>query len=405
MRFDLLIKGGELVDPGGGRVGRFDVAVRRGRVAAVDADIGTDAAFDVLDATGLVVTPGLVDLHTHVYRGVTYWGVEADAVASRTGVTTWLDVGSAGAMNVEGLRELIVRRSQVRILALMNISYLGLTMPDFELTNLAFCDVDIFRRLTDLNRDLVIGVKVRMGASTVGSSGLEPLRRALRAGEECELPVMVHIATSPPAIDDVLDLLRPGDIVTHCFTPQTMGLVDEELRVRESALRALERGVLLDLGHGTGSFGFDVAEALLAQDVRPHTLSTDVHQMSIAGPMFDLPTTLTKFLHLGWSLPEVVEAATARPAQLMGVEREVGTLRPGAVADVALFELEHGRFPLYDVYMGAREANERLAHRLTILGGRRMEQLPQPAPAPWIGPGPLWPPTHQGRGAVGVPAV
>src|SRR4051794_24662618 len=405
MRFDLLIKGGELVDPGGGRVGRFDVAVRRGRVAAVDAEIPADAAFDVLDASGLVVTPGLVDLHTHVYRGATYWGVEADAVASRTGVTTWLDVGSAGAMNLDGLRDHVVRPSQVRILALLNISYLGLTMPDFELTNLAYCDVEIFRRLANMNRDLVIGVKVRMGASTVGASGLEPLRRALRAGEECDLPVMVHIATSPPSIDDVLELLRPGDIVTHCYTPQTMGLVAEGLRVRESALRALERGVLLDLGHGTGSFAFAVAEALLAQGVRPHTLSTDVHQMSIAGPMFDLPTTLTKFLHLGWSLPEVVEAATATPARLMGLEGEVGTLRPGAVADVALFELERGRFPLYDVAMDVREADERLAHRLTILGGRRMERQTAPAPAPWIGPEPLWPPVHQGRGAVGAPAV
>jgi dihydroorotase len=276
-------------------------------------------------------------------------------------------------------------------------------MPDFELANLEYCDVDICRRLANANRDLVIGVKVRMGSSTVGPNGLEPLRRAVQAAEQTELPLMVHIAVAPPSIDDVLKLLRPGDIVTHCCTPNTMGLVDDGLRVRDSTRRALERGVLLDLGHGTGSFAFSVAEAMLAQDVRPHALSTDVHQMSIAGPMFDLPTTLTKFLHLGWSLPEVVEAATAVPARLMGLEGEVGTLREGAAADVALFELERGSFPLHDVQMDERVADERLAHRLTILGGRRMEPQPAPAPAPWMEP--LWPPVHQGRGAVGAPAT
>ena len=160
---------------------------------------------------------------------------------------------------------------------------------------------------------------------------------------------MVHIAMAPPSIDEVLDLLRPGDICTHAFTGLTMKIVDEEGRMRESTRRALDRGVLLDIGHGTGSFSFETAEALLAQGVRPDTISSDMHQQSIYGPMFDLPTTMTKFLHLGMPLADVVRASTSRPAELLGLEREVGSLRPGVRADIGLFTLLEGSFPLYDI--------------------------------------------------------
>jgi dihydroorotase len=391
MKFDLLIKGGEIVDPAGGYSGVMDVAIKRDRIAAVDRSIPSDSAFELVDASGHYVTPGLVDMHAHVYRGVGYWGVHADSLGSRTGVTTWLDVGSPGAMTLQGFREYIVQPSTVRIYALLNISYLGLIGPDYELVYLDFCDVDIFERVANLNRDLVLGAKVRMGASTLGPNGLEPMKRAREAADRCELPLMVHIAFAPPPVDDILDLMKAGDILTHCFTGFTMKIVDDDGRLRDSARRARERGVIMDIGHGAGSFSFETAEALLAQSFKPDVISTDVHWLSIGGPMFDLPTCLTKFLHLGLSLPEVIRASTSRPAEIMGLEREIGSLKPGMLADVAVFALDRGRFPLYDIAMNVREAKEALRNTMTIVGGRPMPRLAPEPPPPWIAPGPIWP--------------
>jgi len=383
VRFDLLIKGGEVVDPGAGYSGPLDVAIKRDRVAAVERDIPREAAFRVVDASGQLVTPGLVDLHTHVYQHCTYWGIKADPVASRTGVTTWLDVGSAGAMNLPGLREFIVKPAAVRIYALLNISLIGLTGPTYELANLAYCDVGLVQRLADLNRDLVLGVKARIDRDTVGANGIEPLRRARAAADACELPLMVHIAAGPPDIAEVLALLKPGDIVTHCSTGRSMKLVDEHGRILDLAKRAWDSGVVMDIGHGAGSFSFETAEALLAAGLKPDVISSDIHQLSVNGPMFDLPTCLSKFLALGMTLPEVIQAATARPAAVLGLP-DVGTLRPGARADVALFTLLPGRFPFYDVHMARREGTALLRNTLTIVGGRPLPPMPDEPMAPWI---------------------
>jgi dihydroorotase len=391
MRFDLLIKGGHVVDPVNGHDGPLDVAVRRARIAAVDREIPAESAVEVIDASGLYVTPGLVDMHAHVFKGIGYWGVDADSVGSRTGVTTWLDVGSAGAMTLQGLREYVVEPARVRIYALINISYLGLVGPDYELVYLDFCDVDICERVANLNRDLVLGVKVRMGASTVGPNGLEPMKRAREAADRLELPLMVHIAFAPPPVDDVLELMRPGDILTHCFTGFTMKIVDDEGRLRESARRARERGVIMDIGHGAGSLSFQTAETLLEAGFKPDVISTDIHQLSINGPMYDLPTCLSKFLALGLSLGEVVTAATSRPAEILGLDTEVGALTPGACADVALFALDRGTFRFYDIDMAVREGKERLRPVLTIVNGRALPARPPDPPAPWVTEDFVWP--------------
>jgi dihydroorotase len=391
MRFDLLIKGGHVVDPGGGHEGQLDVAVKRNRIAAVDTAIPAESAVEVIDASGQYVTPGLVDLHAHVYKGVGYWGVDADSVGSRTGVTTWLDVGSAGAMTLQGLREFVVEPARVRIYALINISYLGLIGPDYELVFLDFCDVDICERIANLNRDLVVGVKVRMGESTVGPNGLEPMKRAREAADRLELPLMVHIAVAPPPVDDILELMKPGDILTHCFTGFTMKIVDEAGRLRDSARRARERGVIMDIGHGAGSLSFDTAEALMDVGFRPDVISTDIHQLSINGPMYDLPTCLSKFMALGLSLEDVVAAATARPAEILGLGAEVGSLRTGAYADVALFSLDRGTFRFFDIDMSMREGTERLRNTLTIVNGRVLPPRPPDPPAPWVSEDFVWP--------------
>jgi dihydroorotase len=384
MKFDLLIKGGELVDPGGGQSGRLDVAIKRDRVAAVDTDIAAEAAFQVVDARGQYVTPGLIDLHTHVYHRATYWGINPDPLAARSGVTTWLDVGSAGAFNWPGLREYVIKAASVRIYALLNISAIGLTAMTGELANLDYCDVDLCCRMIDLNRDLILGVKARIDRNTLGQSGLEPLRRARAAADRCELPLMVHIGIGPPAIEDVLALMRPGDILTHCFTGNSMRIVDDAGALVEAARRAWESGVVMDIGHGAGSFSFETAEALMQAGYRPDVISSDIHQVSAHGPLFDLPTCLSKFLYLGMSFPEVVYAATARPAEVLGLGREIGALRPGMLADVALFTIEQGRFPLYDIHMNMREGHQLIRNTLTIHAGRPRLARPDDPPAPWI---------------------
>jgi len=379
-RFDLLVADGELLDPGAGLAGRLDVAVAGGRVAAVGADIPRKSARSVIDAQGQLVTPGLVDLHTHVYRGATYWGIDADALAWRTGVTTWLDVGSAGAYTIAGFREWIAEPARVRIRALLNISSIGLVAENWELANLGHLDVGLCRALVDANRDLVLGVKVRMGSPTVGENGVEPLRRARRAADETGLPLMVHIAHAPPAIADVLALMRPGDILTHCATGASMRLVGD----LDAARRARDAGVVLDLGHGSGSFSWASAEALLAAGLVPDVISSDAHQLSVQGPMFDLPTCLAKYLALGMALPDVVRAATARPAEVMGLAGEVGTLRPGAHADIALWRVERGPVALYDVDRMARTGDVTLHNTLTLVGGRALPARAVEPPAPWV---------------------
>lgn len=384
MQFDLLIKGGEVVDPGGPHGGDFDVAIQSGRIAAVEPDIPAKSAAQVIDGTGLYVTPGLVDLHTHVYHSVTYWGIDADPVAARSGVTTWVDAGSAGGYNLIGLQKFIVQPSPLRMYAFLNISSIGLTAPTWELANPNYCDEALCSKIAAAYPEFVRGIKVRIDVNTTGAQGIEPLRRARRVAEQCQLPLMVHIGTGPPSLQDVLALLRPGDILTHCFTGQNMRIIDDEGMLLEDAQRALDRGVVLDIGHGVGGLSFATAEAVIGTGYRSHVISSDLHQSSILGPVYDLPTCLSKFMALGMTLPEVISAATARPAAVLGLQDEIGTLRVGTSADVALFSLEEGQFPLYDAQMEQRESRQLLRNSLTIAGGQLLQHQPDPAPAPWM---------------------
>ena len=386
MRYDLLIKDGDVVDPGGGYSGRLDVAIKRNHIAAVDANIPAESAFRVIDASGQFVTPGLVDLHTHVYHGVGVYGIYADPVAARSGVTTWLDVGSAGAYNFPGFREFIVNPSNARIYALLNISSIGLTAGSWELSNLDYCDVELCCKLIDLNRDVALGVKARIDGNTTRGTGLAPLTRAREAADRCELPLMVHIGNGPPEIVDVLEYMKPNDILTHCFTGGNMRIIDDSGVLRDAAKRVWDSGVIMDIGHGAGSFSFETAEALMSEGYKPDVISSDIHQFSIHGPMFDMPTCLSKFMLLGMSFAEVIHAATQRPAEAMGLQDEIGTLKPGALADVALFRVESGDFTLYDVRMNARTGQQLVRNTLTIINGHELPVTADPPPAPWIQP-------------------
>jgi dihydroorotase len=382
--YDTIIAGGQVVDPGSGLEGQLDVAIRNGRVVDVAPNLDRSRVREVIDASGTIVTPGLIDLHTHVYWGATYWGIEADPVAARTGVTTWLDVGTSGAYSWPAFRRFLIEPSKARIFALLNLSSIGLIAPTWELSNLDYCNVDLAESIIDANRDLILGVKARIDSNTTRGVGIRPLELARDLADRVGLPLMVHIGYGPPTIDEVSPLLRPGDILTHCFTGGDMKIIDDNGVPNPTIMALHDQGLILDIGHGAGSFSYDTAEAMLAAGIMPDVISSDIHQMAIQGPMFDLPTTLSKFLNLGLSLPQVIERATSRPAAAMR-RPDLGTLKPGSVADVALFQIEEGDYVFRDVRMNPRRGNQRLINTLTMVNGDVLPQTPELPLHPWSG--------------------
>jgi dihydroorotase len=369
MRFDLLLTGGDVVDPGGGHNGRLDVGVRAGRIEQIAPRLPHGEAAEVADVTGKLVTPGLVDLHTHTRGG--YWGIDPDAYAWHTGVTTWVDAGTAGAYT---WREMDHR---VRSPALLNISTIGLAGQTGESRDLAACDVDAAVATVRAHRTQIAGVKARMDRGATGENGLEPLRRALAVADAGDLPVMVHIGAAPPPVDEVLALLRPGDIVTHCAS----GNAHRPPVVSPAVRAAHERGVLFDIGHGAGSFSFAVLEAFLEAGIVPHTVSTDLHARCVNGPVFDLPTTMAKMLAVGLDLPAVVAMATINPAEALSLTS--GTLAIGAPADIAVFTAVAEPFEVFDAHLVPRVAPTRLLNTATYLNGSLLLPSFLDSP-PWI---------------------
>ena len=403
MPFDLLIKGGHVIDPASGVSAPRDIGISGDRIAAVEDSIAAGAAGRVIDARDQFVTPGLIDMHTHVNWGASIGGVDADSIAWRTGVTTWIDAGSAGAFAMPAFRKHVIEPAEARILAYINISYLGLVGLNYdEYCNPASCNLEILGRVADQSRDIVVGIKVRMGKEGFCWPDLGILRTAVEASRATGLRLMCHLSGTPPELRDILAELRPGDIVTHAFTGAGERMIDRRGRILPAVERAREQGILFDTGHGAGSFSFESAEALARYSFWPDTISTDLHQGSLAGPNlvadqeliqrvrgdgsphFTLLTVMTKFLFLGMSLDAVIRATTARPAELIGMAGEIGTLRPGSIADVAILKLEPGAHELYDIHGLKRMTNERLVCTETIRAGRPMTRKPMPAPPPWI---------------------
>jgi dihydroorotase len=386
---DLVVRGGRVLDPSSGLDEVLDIGVRSGRIVAIAPDLSDRVASaqleyppstgtTVIDATGSLVVPGLVDMHAHVYTGVCPLTVDADETSSRSGVTTVISAGDAGANTIGGFRRLVVEASRTRVLAFLHISTVGLAgWPEGEAHELSYLDVDRAARAADDNRDIVVGIKVREQAPLiVGEHGLEPLRRAVEAGRRAAIPVMVHIGDSPAPIGDVIDLLRAGDIITHSFTPANNGII-ERGRVAPSVRAGRERGVIFDVGHGFGSFSYEVAEIAAAEGFWPDTVSTDLHSLSARGPVQDLPTTMSKFLNLGMALEDVVRAATSRPAEVVGRSRSFGSLGLGSVADIAVLTNSEGPVQFTDSKGQRRIGQSALRATWTIRTG-----------LPWFGPSP-----------------
>lgn len=373
-QYDLLIHGGHVIDPASGLSGKHDVAIRDGAIAAVEPAIPANLAREVIDATGQYVSPGLVDLHTHIYWGATFWGVEPDPIAARSGVTTWIDVGSAGSYNFPGFREYVVNRSRARVYCLLHLSSIGLVAPTWELTNPDYWDVDLAAETVERNRDVIRGIKIRIDLNTTRGVGIEPLKYARELADRVGLPLMTHISDGPPTLDEVLDLMRPGDMLTHCFTARSMSICGPDGRVLPRVREMQEQGMILDIGHGTGAFSWDVAEKMLADGVLPDAISTDIHQLAVQGPAYDMPTTMTKFLMLGMGLEDIVARATVNPARALGLDN-VGSLAPGNPADIALLSVEDGSFAYYDVFMNERRTDKRIVSTMTLVDGQVLPRV------------------------------
>lgn len=370
--YDLLIRGGRLLDPAAGRDGRYDVALAGGKVARVAPDIPLESAREIVDARGLLVVPGLVDLHTHIYWGASALAVDPWALAPGSGVTTWVDAGTAGAIAFPGFRRYVAEAVPVRVLAFLNISSQGIldiTLAG-ECDDLRWCDLERALAAVEAHRDLIVGIKVRASRNAVREAGAEPLRIAREAADAVGVPLMVHIGQPPPTLGEVLPLLRAGDILTHVYRGPAASILTREGRVRPDVLEARARGVFMDVGHGVGSLDFRVARQALEQGFLPDSISTDLHLLNLHGPVHDLVTTLSKFWNLGLSLEEVIAAATAGPARALGREGALGTLREGAPGDVTLLAVEEGTFSFRDAVGQELVGNRRLVAKGMAVAGR-----------------------------------
>jgi dihydroorotase len=321
----------------------------------------------VYDASGRIVAPGLIDLHTHVYWGGTSLGIDAEDFCRTSGVTTAVDTGSAGPGNFMGFRRHVIERSQVRILAYLHVSHAGIygfsnTVMVGESEDIRLMDPVTAAAVADANRDVIVGIKVRVGRHASGDQGTAPLEIALQVAEETGLPLMAHIDEPPPSYEEVIDRLRPGDILTHAFRPFPNAPCTAQGTVKAAVLAARKRGVLFDIGHGMGSFSFKTARAMLANGFPPDTISSDVHALCINGPAFDQVTTMSKFLCLGMGLSDVIKASTETAA--FALKRpELGSLKPGCAGDATILSVDEGQFDYVDVVgehlIGDRKINSR----------------------------------------------
>lgn len=370
----MLVQGGTVVDPGQGLHALRDVRLAGGRVVEVGERLAPAAGEPVVDARDRLVVPGLIDLHVHVFWGASHYGIEPDPHCLATGTTTVVDAGSAGAYTFPAFRRYVIEVARTRILPFLNIGATGMVAPEVgELRHLEFIDKAAALRAIEAHRDLIQGIKVRLSRDIVGDNSRVALTAALEASEAAGLPIMVHVGDTPLPLVTILDELRPGDVLTHCFHGREEGVLDDKGQVLAAARRAADRGVHFDVGHGRGSFAFAVARRGLAQGFRPGTISSDLHVYNVDGPVYDLATTMSKFLHLGLSLDEVVHMTTAAPARVLRGAAALGTLAPGAAADLTLLERREGRFDVEDAVGEKVTIRERLVPAGVIRDGVALE--------------------------------
>lgn len=379
-KFDLLIRNANVLDPSQNLSGRRDVGIRHGLVAAVEASIAPERAQRVLDAGGKLVTPGLIDLHAHSYPYGSAIGIPADELVALQATTTVVSAGDAGANNFAAFRRFIAPGSRTRQFAFVHIGIVGLAgFPVPELFNIDYARPDAAARVVAENADMVLGVKVRMSENVVARHGLEPLKRAIAACEMAGVParVMAHIGgvSEKALMSQILDALRPGDVLTHCYSGARNNAgegtnIVQDGKLLPAALEAKRRGVLFDIGHGGGSFDYTIAEAAMAQGALPDTISSDIHAFSGNTPgMPYMPWVMSKLIGLGLSLPEVVAMSTAAPARVIGRIPKHGTLQVGAPADLSFLDVVEGPVEFVDTMGNKRSGKMHLKPAGTVVAG------------------------------------
>jgi len=379
-KFDLLLRNAYVVDPSQGLAALRDVGMRYGVIEALEPAIAPERALRVMDAGGRLVTPGLIDLHAHTFAFGSAIGIPADELVAHQCTTTTVSAGDAGANNIAAFRRFLVPGSRTRQFAFVHIAVMGLAaFPTPELYNIDFAQTDVAARAVAENADFVLGVKVRMSENVIARHGTEPLKRAIAACEKSGVPakVMCHIGgvADRALMSQILDMLRPGDVLTHCYSgaPNLAGdgtNIVQDGKLLPAALAAKKRGVIFDVGHGGGSFDFTIAEAAIAQGCAPDTISSDIHVFSGNTPgMPYLPWVMSKFLTLGFTLPQVVTMATSAPARVIGRVPKLGTLQPGAPADLSMFELVDAPVSFVDTRNNPRQGRQHLRPAGTIVAG------------------------------------
>jgi dihydroorotase len=381
MKYDLLLSGGEVIDPGAGLRGQLDVGIAGGKIVEVGAALPAKQARREISAKGRLVMPGLVDMHAHVFVNGHDMGHQTDHFCQCSGVTTLCDAGSAGSSNFAGLRHVLDSEVRTRVRALVNLSALGITGTSRggELQHFPYADPEGCARTIIENPDLAFGVKLRFGPNLVWEYSAEPVKLARKTADMAGgVPMMMHITDSPIPLPALIEHMKPGDIVTHCYHGRAHGIMGQEKEfLLKEVVEAQRAGIIFDCAHGRNHFNFRMIEKALDQGFLPDTISTDLTSTSATqGPVWDLPTTMTKLLHFGLPLDECVRRATANPAKIMGYEGTVGTLKPGANADVALFELRDGNFELRDSDGDTITAKRRLLAQTTIKDGTVRYQRP-----------------------------
>lgn len=386
MKFDLLLKSGIIVDPFQNLYARKDIAFKNGRVSKIETDIPKYAAKEIYNCNDNLVLPGLIDIHIHAFWGISHYGIDPDEYCLKRGVTTGIDAGSAGADTFAGFRKYVIEKSKTRLFSFLNISSIGMVTAEIgELNRIEYANVKKVVEITNENRDKILGIKVRLTRqqsfeethkAVSRGAGIRPLYLAKEAAEKLGVPIMVHPMDAwCRSVDNILNVMGKGDIFTHCFHGREHGILGHYGAVKDSVYKARERGVIFDVGHGKGSFKWEIAEKALEQGFRPDIISSDLHFYNIHGPVYDLLTTLSKFICLGLSINEAFRCITATPKRVFGKLHQLGTLKIGALGDAVVIKIKKCKVNLFDSHQEIRIGKQKFIPLMVIKEGRLFSKI------------------------------